>query len=143
MSDKSQSTAVSPRPSHELYDRQDLDPEKIDYGMATADEKEGTLHVPDHGEGTGEAFSESLKYLNKSTGHVAEGMLERTITVDRGNGDEKVILVDWEENDPEVSSAAAIRSCRDASPKLTVRTHGTHPRQRRSCRFPRWSSSWA
>lgn len=95
MSDNSQSTAVSPRPSLERPD------EKGD--MTVVLEKEGTLHVPEHGEGTGEAFSEMLKYMNHATGHDAEGMLEKTITVDRGHGDEKVILVDWEEDDPEVS----------------------------------------
>lgn len=93
MSDNSQSTAVSPRPSLE----------KGDIAMET--EKDArALHVPEHGEGTGEQFSEMLKFMNKHGGHDAEGMLEKTIIVDRGKGDEEVVLIDWEEGDPEVRS---------------------------------------
>lgn len=104
MSDNSQSTAVSPRPS---LDQTSLGQTEKDLplGMETIKVDEGPLHVPEHGEGTGEQFSEMLKHMNHATGHDAEGMLEKVITVDRGHGDEKVILVDWEENDPEVCLA--------------------------------------
>lgn len=109
MSDNSQSTAVSARPSLERPPDAslDLETEKGDLVEVVELEKPGALHVPEHGEGTGEAFSEMLKYMNKATGHDAEGMHEKTITVDRGHGDEKVVLVDWEANDPEVGRAGA------------------------------------
>lgn len=89
----------------------------------------GPLHVPEHGEGTGEQFSEMLKHMNHATGHDAEGMLEKVITVDRGQGDEKVILVDWEENDPEVS-----RSVKHVADERTPGTDLRPTRRSRSAR---------
>lgn len=136
MSDNSQSTAVSPRPS---LDQASLSQTEKDLplGMETIEIKEGPFHVPEHGEGTGEQFSEMLKVMNHATGHDAEGMHEKIITVDRGRGDEKVVLVDWEENDPEVRIL-----CPQGGIVADVRTRAIRLRRRRRSRSARSSSSW-
>lgn len=139
MSDNSQSTAVSPRPS---LDQASLSQTEKDLplGMEMIEIKEGPLHVPEHGEGTGEQFSEMLKHMNQATGHDEEGMLEKTIVVDRGRGDEKVVLVDWEEKDPEVSlslgmwltteSPQHLRGQEGAPGRHTRRLYGSDRHQR-------------